>query len=658
MTPLQWLLWLGVAVVAAALVVLHYRRRETAGRGRMLLAALRAAAVAVVLLLLFNPEVPARGPGARAGTQVLLDASLSMTVPADAAGSATRWERALELARARRGDRPVLLFGDRPRVVAPEALPETAPGDARSLLLPALQAAAEAGVRRVVIISDGAIEDAAAAARWAPRLGLEISVETVGEPLPNRAITEVSSPAWVEAGSAFAIEFAVAAPPGDSLHVTAAAGRVLARTSVPAPAPGRLAAGSLELRLDAPQDGAPVAIEVALEGTDPVPDDDRRTVYVHVSEQPTGVALVSFRPDWEPRFLAPVMEQAVGIPVRGFLAGAAGRYVRLAGGQQAGETVTEDVVQRAVAGAELVVVHAPPQDPPAWLATALRSAPGLLVFPAGETTDALPVRPPPVQAGDWFPASIPASPVAGLLAGLELSGITPLAGLMPLELPPGTWSPLLVTRGRQGAPLPALVAGSQAGRRWAVATGSGYWQWSFRGGEDRELYVRLWSAVAGWLARERRTVGLPPLRPARLALPRGLPVPWIAAGVDVDSIRVQLLAVDGAAVMDTVVMPTAADTAFTPAPEPGAYRYRATAWSGDTVVQATGPLTIERFSPEFARPPSDMAALRAAPATVRDADEVVARRGGTPLHATAWPWVLLVFLLAAEWILRRRWGLR
>ena len=34
------------------------------------------------------------------------------------------------------------------------------------------------------------------------------------------------------------------------------------------------------------------------------------------------------------------------------------------------------------------------------------------------------------------------------------------------------------------------------------------------------------------------------------------------------------------------------------------------------------------------------------------------RGRGAPLHTAWWPWALIVLALAAEWILRRRWGLR
>jgi hypothetical protein len=85
----------------------------------MLLAVLRAGALSLVALLLFDPSLPARNPAALRGTHVLLDASLSMALPAAAGG--TRWQAAVAEARSHAGDRPILLFGDRARPVRADA---------------------------------------------------------------------------------------------------------------------------------------------------------------------------------------------------------------------------------------------------------------------------------------------------------------------------------------------------------------------------------------------------------------------------------------------------------------------------------------------------------------------------------------------------------
>jgi hypothetical protein len=656
MPAANWFMWMALSGVAAAAVLWHYRQRETPGRGRLLLSLLRVAALVVLLLLLFNPELPGTGAAGPGGTHVLLDASLSMEITGP--DGRTGWEEGAALARSRAGTRAVLLFGDQPRSLPAALLPEQVPGDARSRLLPALQAAAEAGARRVIVITDGRLEDADAVARWASRLGVEILPEVVGAEVANRSLVEVSAPSWAEADAPIRVEFGVAGTAADSIRVVArSGGRVVGRTAVAAAGAGRLSTGSMDIRVPPPAGGGWVAVELALEATDAVPDDDQRTFHVHVAEQPAGIALVSFRPDWEPRFLAPVLEQALGLPVRGYIRGATGQYVRLGGGLDAGAPATDADVRGALQRAELVVIHGAGLDLPDWAVSALGSARQLLVFPAdGADALPLPVTVGPLVQGDYFPsAAIPASPVAPLLAGQELAGTAPLSGMRSAELPPGAWAALLATRGRQGAPQPALVAGESGGRRWAVALGAGYWQWAFRGGAERTLYARLWSAVGGWLVRERALAGVSAVRPAQLAAPRGVPVAWVARGLAADSIAVQLRDANGTVVLDTVITMTGRDSASMAAPAPGSYTYRARAFSNGTVTESAGPLTVERFSPEFAMPRVDMAALQTPPAAVRTETD---RRGGTPLHATAYPYILIVLLLATEWILRRRWGLR
>jgi hypothetical protein len=623
----------------------------------MLLAVLRAGALSLVALLLFDPSLPARDPAALRGTHVLLDASLSMALPAAAGG--TRWQVAVAEARSRAGDRPILLFGDRARPVRADALTDSTPGDVRTRLLPGLQAAAEAGVRNVVVLTDGGIEDADAVARWAPRLGLGVETVLFAGEIANTSVAEVSAPQWVDAGEPVPVEYAVAGGVSDSVAVVVRRdGRVIGRSFAPAAPAGLLSTGRIQVQLEpsASEDGW-VRLEVGLENGDAVPDDDRRTIYVQADREPAGVALVSFMPDWEPRFLAPLLEQNLGLPLRAYLRGATGQYVRLAAGLDAGTPVPESDVISAIERGQLVVLHGLGIAAPAWAHEAVRTAAAILVFPADDAGGLdLPAEVGALVQGDYFLSqAVPPSPVAGLLADLTLTGTTPLSSLRSIAVPAGAWAPLMATRGRQGAILPLAVAGETDGRRWALAAGSGYWQWAFRGGAERQVYGRFWSALGGWLAQERTVAAMPAVRPAAMALPRGADVPWVSPALIADSLHIVMTDESGAVITDTVVAGARTDTAYTSAPPPGHYSYRARAFAGDNVTQGEGAITIERYSPELARSRIDPERLASDAETVRGRDRA---RRGTPLHATACPYVLLVLLLAAEWILRRRWGLR
>src|SRR5690606_8937406 len=263
------------------------------------------------------------------------------------------------------------------------------------------------------------IEDIDAVERWTPRLGLEVETVRVGEDVPNRAIAEVSAPQWVEAGEPLPIDLSVSGAAGDSVAVVVRRdGRVIGRAVAGPAATELLASRGAEVRLEpAARDDGWVRLDVALETGDAVSDDDTRTLYVQVGDEPAGVALVSFRPDWEPRFLAPLLERSLGLPLRAYLRGATGRWVRLASGLEAGAAATEEDVRRAVQRGQLVVLHGVGIDAPQWAHEALRSARHLLVFPAGQAADLeLPVAVSDEITGDFFASpTIPSSPVAALL---------------------------------------------------------------------------------------------------------------------------------------------------------------------------------------------------------------------------------------------------
>ena len=453
----RWALF-GLAVAASFAVALHtYRRREPAGRGRPLLAALRGVALSLLVLLLFDPELPAAGLGGRGSRpHVLVDGSLSMALPVRPGAAETRWARAVAEARRLAGGRGVTVFGGVPRVVLADSLAAERPRAPRSELLPALAAVAEAGARRVVVLTDGGVEDAAEVARALPELGLEVEVRPVAEGVvPDRALAEVVAPPWAEAGKPVEVRVGVAAlgPAGDTISVVLrAGGRALARARVVTVDRGRIATAVLAFTPEAPPGpagaageprGGLVRYDLALEPGDAVPDDDRRSFYLFVSERPAGVVLVSFRPDWEPRFLLPVLGEALGLPVQGYVA-AGGRFVRLGAGADAGRRAGEPEVRRLAAQADLLVLHGVGREAPAWARQAA-AARRVLVFPADEGAPAgLPLSLPPPAPGEWYVhAELPPSPIAPLLGELRAEELPPLAGLRPVEPTAGAWAPLV-----------------------------------------------------------------------------------------------------------------------------------------------------------------------------------------------------------------------
>lgn len=665
MSAISWLVFAALALAALVLIGLLYRTRETPGRGRGLLAALRWAAVALVLLLLFDPELPTAGLiGGPRARQVIADGSLSMMLP-DRPGGGSRWSRQADAARRAARGRDVLLFGDEVRVVSGDSLPAEPPADHTSRLLPALQAASEAGARHVTVLTDGAIDDAAQVSRWLPRLGIDIDYRLVAERVGNAAIAEIESPAWAQAGEPLDIRFGVTGVGmgGDSSDVFLLQGSdTLATERVVIPEQGRVSAGTLRFTPASPagaqgDSAGLVRYDVRLASGDVAPDDDVRSVYVHVSDEPAGIVLLSFRPDWEPRFLQPVLERALGIPARGYLRASDDEYVELGRGLEAGARVPAEDVRRAASAADLLVVHGAGSDVPDWLSETTAAARRVIVLPAdGLAGLGLPVEVGSATPGEWYvDPNVPSTPVAALLAGLDVSDAPPLTALRFAEAPPGAWAPLLVNRDRRGVPTPLALAGESEGQRWAVALGDGYWRWTFRDGPSRDIYVQLWGALAGWVMREHGAVAAASVRPAPNVVARGEPVRWVAPGLGADSLHVQLTDTAGATVSDTVVAAQGDTTRTAPLP-PGHYTYRVEARAtDDSAGQAEGEITVESYSPEFTRPTVTLDSLvRSDVAVGPEARRAPAR----PLHASAWPYVLILLLIALEWVLRRRWGLR
>jgi hypothetical protein len=663
MDLLGWVLYAVAAAAAFVIVGYLYRRREMPGRGRTLLAGVRWLALALLILLLFDPKLPStsfiRG-GDR--TWVLLDNSLSMLLPEGEPGGRSRWQGALEEARKATTRGEVLLFGSEVRRVPLDSLASRTPAAGGSLLAPALRAAAEGGARRVVVFTDGGIEDLAEVNRLLPQLGLEVDVRTVGTaPALNRSLAEVEAPEWVEAGKLLEIQVGVrsTAPGGDSVRVVARqGGKVVAEGKVASPAAGRVSTTTLRFKPEGDKKGESVRYEVAIEGEDAVADDNVRSLYVHVGAKPVGVALVSFRPDWEPRALQPVLEQALGLPVQGFLALKGERFVRIGAGTEGGRMAGAAEVKDALARAELVVLHGLDGAAPAWAREAAKSARRVLLFPGeGGSADAGVSLPAPA-VGDWYAqGEIPPSPVAALLASLPVADLPALSDLRPVTIPAGGWAPLVASRDRKGrGGSPVVVAGEREGKRSAVVAAEGFWRWAFEGDEGRQAYRRLWGAVGGWLLEEKGRSGGDALRPLRRVAERGEPMRWLASDA-VDSVALRVLDEQGAVALERTLAREHGDTLLTPALPPGHYRYEAKGFAkGEATAPAAGTVSVERYSPDFARLPVGLEG--GAAVALAGVAPVAPRNPGTPLHTTTWPYLLMALLVSGEWILRRRWGLR
>ena len=312
-----------------------------------------------------------------------------------------------------------------------------------------------------------------------------------------------------------------------------------------------------------------------------------------------------------------------------------------------GAPVDSASVRRAAADATLLVLHGVTGDADEWARSLVGRSGRSVVFAAdaeGATLAGIPSGQP--RAGEWYASGdIPTSPIAGALAGVAVQGLPPLSDVLLPTDPARVRGALLVQLRGAGAPEAALQLDEQPGGRVAVVLASGFWRWAARD-NGRDAYRRLWSGVAGWLLAGEGAAPLEP-RPTEWVVPRGEPVVW-SAPVDTTSRRVVVTAGDSTVVDAPLANEGARSTGILP---PGSYDYRVEGAGG--AVLASG-----RF--DVAEATLEMAPLAAVPGEtdVEAAGAVAEERPGSPLRTRPWPYLLIMGLLCAEWIGRRRSGLR
>ncbi len=596
-----------VVLAAVGLAAFTYLRLERLGRASLLPLAARAVAWSALGLLLLNVSCPSGG--ARLQPLVLLDGSLSM------GASGGRWSEARDSAR-RSGE--VRLFGDE------AGIPDTLPTRGRSLLGPALSAAA-ASERPVVVMTDGEVEDAG---DLPPELLGRVSVRLFPRtPRGDLAITSLSGPSRVTAGDPILLDLevrAVAGVPADSVRVEVREGSDTVAARQVRLGPG----GAARVQLTVPSTAIGPGVHplrVVLAGSpDEEPRPDARIHIVAVARTP-GVVLLAAPGDWDSRFLYRALRDVAQLPVRGF--------VRIQGDHWRSmedlSPVGVDRVRQSARGADLLIRKGDPGSVADGSA-----ARGIWDWPSGER-GASPV------AGDWYLSAPDISPVAGAFLGLPVDSFPPATRLMPLQPGPSDWVGLTAQLGRRGAARPGMIGG-QRGRVRSVTVGTdGLWRWAFRGGSSEQSY-RTWVATTtSWLLAGADTVrGV--AAPVRPVVQNGRPLlfawagagpavatPVVWSGPGVGGTRSDTLRFDGSG-RAPVKLP------------PGEYRYRLVGGGG-------GLVAVEEYSDELL--PSRVT-LQARTARVSPP------QGRTSAREWLWLFGLAIAALSVEWLARRRLGLR
>lgn len=627
-----------------------YHRREPAVRRRGLLLAARLAAVAGVVALLRNPVVPAPPRAAAPPRFVILDASLSMT--ARTPGGSRVWSGAVERARVLAGGGArLLLAGAAVTAWDPDSLDAAVPDGAGSLMAGAVGVAVEAGAREITLVTDRRVGDPVAAAAAARRAGVALAADSPEGAGGNLGLARLVLPAHLRRGGTLrgSVEVEGAAAV-DSVTVTVEVdGHPRTSLRLAAPVEGGVATADFSLGAADALGAGRHRVTARVDHPDAFPPDDERAAIVRVDAEETGVLLVSFTPGWEARFLLPVLDQVSGLPVRGFLRTAPGRFQAMAppaGGPP--ETIGAAALAGLLRRAETVVALGVDAAALELLGPATARTRRLLLFPrdaAGAAAGGVAAGSP--LPGEWFPDEVPPSPVAGGMVRFASGVLPPLSGVLPL-LDGGGGVALGVRPAGAGDPEAALVLRRDGRRRTATVLARGFWRWASRDGAPREHYRRLWAAVAGWLAAGEPPAAGPGVRPLEEVAPRGVPVRWQGRGHEEEEVALSVTDAHGGRVLDSAVAVPADGFFATPPLPPGRYAY--TAVAGDT---AAGGFEVEAFSGEMLRRAVDPGEL-----SVRAATGPAGAGGGRPLRIRPLFILLILAALCCEWVGRRRAGLR
>ncbi len=601
--------WL-IALVAGAVAALAGYWPLASRTGWAARASVAARFVAVLLTVALVVDAPA-APASRLGAFVALDASASWRRGGDSAA----WRTAVREARDASAD-SVFLFGDTVRAGALPGVPQ----DAASRVQPAVERALAAG-RALVVVTDGELSDPEALQALPAGSQLIIPTRALTRDL---AIAALEAPSAAVAGDSIDVRLSVAAGGAGS-----GAGRLvvaLDRTPVldaPLEALGPWGERTVVLRVPlGDRSGALVLRAYAASAQDAEPVNDTLAVGLDVAPQ-ASVVFASSSPDADARWIVALLRGAVGLPTRAYLRVAPGQW-RVEGSLA---PIAEAEVRRLVGAAPLAVLHGD---------TAMFGA------PSTATRGALAlIAPPRERTGEWYAIAAPPSPLAGALGGVPWDSLPPIEVGTPAR---GDWTGLMVAHARGERPVAAVV-GRNAPRRTVVVTATGFSAWRVRAGVSADAFGALWGAAADWLAADRPDIRA--ARPAAGVLREGDPVRWRRGGSSDTLVRV-VVARRGARTgeagrADTLELRFARDVneAASASLSPGTYDVRAPGGVSVLVVNPSAEWVARR------------------PTVVAGAVGTGAASGEAPgVRTMAWPFALVVLLLCAEWLLRRRAGLR
>jgi hypothetical protein len=599
-----WLIAIGAGLVVA-LVQYGVRDLRAGGPFALVAALLRAAVIALIVGLLLDAPL---GFPAPAPTWAALDVSSSML-----RDDTTTWRAARDSLQRTKAE-SVFVFGDSIRRGDTAA----APSDPTTRLRPVVERALGAG-HPLVVITDGEIDDPDALSSMPAGSRLVVVKHA---PKRDMGVVSIDAPRAVVSGDTVDVRVTVAAGGGGSGPGSlslALNDRPIASSPVDSMAPFAERTVSVKSRLDGAS-GPGILRAVVSSAGDANAHDDTLSVAVDLSRAASAV-FVSTSPDFDARYALAVLRGSLGIPTRGFFRVAPGEW--RADGSLA--PASEADVRQALHDAPVAIIHGDTAifGPPRAAAV----GPLALVVTTG-------------TEGEWYPSSAPLSPLAPSLSGTVWDSLPPVG--VATSVPKGAWTGVEARRGR-GEEQKPIVVGMEEPRRVAVIAASGIWRWKFRGGVAGDAFTAFWGSVFDWLAAERadHRAAVPDERVVRA----GDPVRW-RRGSASDSLVSVVVRRRGSTRGDTLMLhfPPGVTVVETRALQPGVY---------DVTTHGGAAVLPVNSSREWLP--------RAATVTAGGGGRSVGTLSADAaprIRGAGWAYLLAILLLCAEWILRRRRGMR
>jgi hypothetical protein len=243
------------------------------------------------------------------------------------------------------------------------------------------------------------------------------------------------------------------------------------------------------------------------------------------------------------------------------------------------------------------------------------------------------LAPPDGDAPELLVRSAPSSPLQAALGGMVVESLPPLLASVPAR---GGLTALSAAPGIAATGALPVVSVTDGPVRRVLVTAAGYSRWRARGGVSEVAFQALVGGATDWLLGARGLAAVP--MPVSQLQRAGLPVRW-RRGAKPQGAVVLTRDGDRAVRRDTLVFADAGEASMAP--------LDAGVWRGTV----DGAAIVVPVSPSREWLPG-VATVRSG---LLNGEAMPVRRGARSL---GWLYLATVLLLAAEWLLRRRAGLR